>query len=269
MKEIDIEELKKIQVEMLQYFDEFCKKNSLHYFLDYGTLLGAVRHKGYIPWDDDLDITMLREDYEKAAKIFNQQSNGRYQFQTPDNGMKSRYPFGKLLDTSTVLYEYGEAGIKSNVYIDVFVYDNAPDDEALRKKVFKKRDFLGRIRRLQLPLRKDVHGAKKLVYQMGGLLMKPIPKDRINRKLDKNARRYEHTDAKMVCTFVDPYDPTYFCVPKSTFEEFCTVEFEGKEYPAPKNYDFWLRTLYGDYMQLPPEEDRITHDLQAYRREKK
>ncbi|MBR5974606.1 MAG: LicD family protein [Clostridiales bacterium] len=270
MRTIDTEELKKLQVEMLDYFDAFCRRNNLHYWLDYGTLLGAVRHKGYIPWDDDLDVTMLRDDYEKAAKIFNAQSDGRYLFQTPVNDKKGRYPFGKLLDTTTVLYEYGEAGIKSHVYIDVFVYDNAPEEKEKRAKAFKKRDFLGRVRRLQLPLREDVRGAKKLAYQIGGLLMKPVPKSKINRSLDKNAKRYRNLPAKSVCTFVDPYDNTYFCVPKSTFEHFCEVEFEGKKYPGPENYDFWLTTLYGDYMQLPPEDKRTsTHKFEAYYTEEK
>ena len=110
MKRIDVEELKKIQVGILDYFDAFCKKNSIHYWLDYGTLLGAIRHKGFIPWDDDVDITMLREDYEKAAQIFNKQGCSRYVFQTPSNFKDACYPFGKLIDTSTILYEYGETG---------------------------------------------------------------------------------------------------------------------------------------------------------------
>ena len=116
MRPINVEELKKLQIEILDNFDVFCKKNNIRYWIDYGTLLGAIRHKGFIPWDDDVDIAMLREDYEKAAAIFNSQSNDRYIFQTPSNEKKTCYPFGKLIDTATVLYEYGETGVETGVY---------------------------------------------------------------------------------------------------------------------------------------------------------
>lgn len=265
MKRIDVVELKKIQIEILDYFDVFCKKNQINYWLDYGTLLGAIRHKGFIPWDDDVDIAMLRNDYERAAKLFNNQSDGRYVFQTPSNDKKTCYPFGKIIDTSTVLYEYGKNGITSGVYVDVFVYDNSPNDKKLVKKIFKKRDFLGRLRRLQLPMRKEVVGLKRIMYKVGNMILKPISRGYINRALDKNARRYEKVDTENVSTFSDPYDNTYFCEKREIFEDLIQVEFENKYYPAPRKYDYWLRTLYGNYMELPPKENRVCHHtFEAY-----
>lgn len=265
MKQIDVEELKKIQVAILDYFDVFCKKNSIHYWIDYGTLLGAVRHKGFIPWDDDVDIAMLRKDYEKAAQIFNKQEGSRYVFQTPSNYKDTCYPFGKLIDTSTTLYEYGESGIETGVYIDVFVYDNSPEDEKKVKKTFKKRDFLGRLRRLQLPMRKEVKGVKRLAYKVGASVLEPISRGVVNRALDRNARQFENQETKNVSTFTDPYDPTYFCVEKSIFQDLIEVEFEGKWYPAPRKYDYWLRVLYGNYMELPPIEKRVhQHSFEAF-----
>ena len=265
MKQIDVEELKKLQVGILDCFDAFCKKNSINYWIDYGTLLGAIRHKGFIPWDDDVDITMLRKDYEKAAQIFNIQEGGRYVFQTPSNDKDTCYPFGKLIDTSTILYEYGEAGIKTGVYMDVFVYDNSPDDEKTVRRIFKKRDFLGRIRRLQLPMRKEVAGTKRIAYKIGAAVLKPISRGVINRALDRNARQFENRETENVSTFADPYDPTYFCVEKSIFQDLIEVEFEGKLYPAPRKYDYWLGVLYGNYMELPPVEKRVhQHSFEAF-----
>lgn len=265
MKKIDVEELKKIQMEILDYFDSFCKRHDIHYWLDYGTLLGAVRHKGYIPWDDDLDIGMLREDYQKAAALFNKESNGLFDFSTPDNNRKHRYPFGKITKTDTVLYEYGEAGIKSGVYVDVFPYDNCPKSEKRKKRIFARRTLLGRLRRLQLPMRKGLKGPKKLGYIIGSVVMKLVPVNTLERALDKNARQYESYNSKYVCEFVDPYDAKSSTIPKKVFQNLTELEFEKKYYPAPVQYDYWLKTYYGDYMELPPEKERVSHHVfEAY-----
>lgn len=268
MKQINDSELKKIQVDILNYFDAFCKKNDICYWIDYGTLLGAVRHKGFIPWDDDIDIAMLRDDYEKAAELFNLQSQGLYLFQTPTNDKTFCYPFGKIINTKTILYEYGKAGIKTGVYIDVFVYDNSPNNVKDREQLFKRRDLLGHIRRLQLPLRKELNGLKKLIYILGGFFLRPFPRNFINRVLDWNARKYEKVKTQNVSAFTDPYDPIYFAVSKTIFQNLTELEFEGKKYPAPQNYDYWLTVLYGEYMELPPVEKRIhQHTFEAYYKE--
>lgn len=268
MKQIEREELKKLQVKILDCFDAFCKKNNYKYWLDYGTLLGAIRHKGFIPWDDDVDIAMLREDYERAAKTFNSQTDGRYVFQTPSNDKETCYPFGKLIDTSSVLYEYGETGIETGVYIDVFVYDNSPNNEKIVKRIFWKRDFLGRIRRLQLPMRKEISGMKRFAYKIGSFVLNPMSRGIINRALDRNARQCEKLETKNVSAFTDPYDPTYFCVEKSIFQDLIEVEFEGKMYPAPRQYSYWLGVLYGDYMKLPPIDRRVhQHSFEAFYKE--
>lgn len=268
MRNIDTSELRKLQVDMLDYFDAFCRRNQLRYWLDYGTLLGAIRHKGFIPWDDDVDIAMLREDYERAARLFNDQSEGRYLFQTPFNNSVSCYPFGKLVDTATVLYEYGEEGIQTGVYVDVFVYDNSPDDAMAVKRMFRRRDFLGRVRRLKLPIRKEVRGIKKAAYVLGSAMLRPVSSNAINRALDRNARRYQKADTRNVSAFADPYDANYFAADRRIFEQLEPVEFEGRHYPAPARYDEWLTVLYGNYMQLPPIEKRVRqHAFEAYYKE--
>ena len=261
MREIDVEELKKIQIEILDEFDAFCRKHGLYYWLDYGTLIGAIRHKGYIPWDDDVDIGMLREDYEKAAVLFNQESNGLYRFFTPENNDQHRYSIGKLVKTNTVLYEYGFEGVKTGVYVDVFPYDNCPVSEPEKNKIFRKRDFLGRVRRLQLPIRAEIKGIKRICYIAGSSVMKVVPGNSIEKKLDKNARKYENLDAEKVCLFVDPYDEKKLTIPKKTFQHLIEVEFENKMYFAPAEYDYWLSAYYGEYMTLPPVEERKGHHV--------
>lgn len=104
LEEIKIEELKRIQLEILDNVANFCEKNKINYWLDCGTLLGAIRHKGYIPWDDDIDIGMLREDYERFMKLYNKE-NEQYKFYCIENNKKFDYPHGKVIDTNTILYE--------------------------------------------------------------------------------------------------------------------------------------------------------------------
>ena len=126
---------------MFDTVHEFCIKNDIQYWLDSGTLLGAIRHGGYLPWDDDIDIGMLRPDYEKFRRMFNEE-NTRYHFAcVEDDGDDFCYAFGKVLDTNTILYEPDRNGKKIAVNIDVFVYDNAPDDEKKLSRMFRMRNL--------------------------------------------------------------------------------------------------------------------------------
>ena len=118
MKPIDVYELKRIQLEILDNVMKFCDENDINCWLNGGTLLGAIRHKGYIPWDDDIDLGMLRKDYEKFRQLFNV-NNTRYKLVCFDDDTEFLYPFGKVIDTSTILYEPDENGIKLAVNIDI------------------------------------------------------------------------------------------------------------------------------------------------------
>ena len=145
MQRIDSKELKKIQLEILDAATSFCEQNGIRYWLDCGTLLGAIRHKGYIPWDDDVDLGMLREDYDRFLTLFNRE-NSKYKFVCIENSPDFYLAHGKVCDTETLLYEPDENGYKLHVNIDIFVYDNAPNDdgeierigEFLRGKPIKK-----------------------------------------------------------------------------------------------------------------------------------
>ena len=125
----------------LKETEDFCRENNINYWLDSGTLLGAIRHGGYIPWDDDIDIGMLRPDYDRFLAMFNK-FNKQYQVFSVENDINFPYPFGKVLDTHTVLYEPNEQGVKLSINIDIFVYDNAPEDDKLVEQMYRKRDFI-------------------------------------------------------------------------------------------------------------------------------
>lgn len=256
MEKIQTEELKEIQIQILNVVDEFCKKNEIKYFLNYGTLLGAIRHKGYIPWDDDIDLGMLREDYDKFMKDFNAFSD-RYKAYSVENNPETLYPFIKVFDTETVLYEPDEKGVKTCVNIDVFVYDDAPDNEKLLQKAYKKRDRLFTLNNTRTRLYFSPDSAikriiKKIIYPF--LLV--FPKNYFTKKIVKNAKRFNNLNSQKIANLMGREK---VCVDKQLFDDYIQVKFEGKTYPAPKNYDLWLKAFYGNYMELPPENKRIGH----------
>lgn len=265
MKRIELAELKKIQLEILDRLHEFCTENDIHYWLDNGTLLGAIRHKGYIPWDDDIDVGMLRPDFDKFMQLFNDK-NTRYKCYSVENNEKFGYPFGKLLDTETVLYEPDEKGMKSCVNIDIFVYDNAPEDDKIVDKMYKKRDIYRAMNNIRVfhVLRHDRFSGR-LIKKILNVLLLPFPRYYFTKKMAKNATLYRDAETSRIGNFTSI---TRILCDKSLVSESVDVEFEGKTYKAPIGYDEWLRAFYGDYMQLPPEEKRVPHHVfKAYKKE--
>ena len=264
MKEININELKKIQVEILDYIDKFCKKNKINYWIDCGTLLGAIRHSGYIPWDDDIDIGMLRDDYDKFLRLFNNEDS-KYKLLAVENNNDYYFAFGKVVDTNTVLFEPDEeTGIKTGVYIDVFVYDNAPDDDKLVKEMYDKRDYYNKFRIAQLyPSLYDKTSFKKRIMRFFlNLYLKFLPKNYYTKKCIQNSKKYIYNNTKRVGNFTS--DAKIIC-DKHIFNSFIPVTFENKKYPAPVGYDEWLKAFYGDYMKLPPKEKQVSnHKFKAY-----
>ena len=267
MTEIDLDSLKKIQIKILNYVTEFCEKNSINYWLDSGTLLGAIRHKGYIPWDDDIDIGMLRKDYDKFTELFGKE-NGNYEFVCYENTPDFYLPHGKVCDTSTILYEPDENGYKLAVNIDIFVYDNAPDDDKELKKMFDRRDYLRKIYNIKMrkiSFKKDflknvVRFIRKATYYIFCPGMKHA--DGAIKEMIKNSKKYADENTTRVGNFT-AFSRT--SCNKRVFDSFINVTFEGREYKAPVGYDEWLRSFYGNYMELPPVEKRVSHhSFKAY-----
>jgi len=265
MREIGFEERKKLQLDILKEVDFFCNEHNLTYYLSFGTLIGAVRHKGYIPWDDDVDIMMPRKDYEQLVKLF--PSDGNYRFLTHHNTKNYPYAFGKIVDVRTVKNEpirpkYQVIGLD----IDVFPIDNYPDDleEAKRwsEKIAKTQKMLnmqfaqfakGR-NLIRTILRNVLIAFRHLFDDMGFCSV-----NKIVIKLDNLSQKYNSIETNYcgVAAIM-----TYGVRKRNRKEVFCDVikiDFEGEKFHAPVGYDEYLSDIYGDYMQLPPENKRKTH----------
>ena len=269
MHKMTMQELRTCQLNILDFIDGLCKKHNLKYCIDYGTLLGAVRHKGYIPWDDDIDISMLRDDYDKLIEICKKEPDRRYRLSCVELDPDCMYSFGKFIDTHTVLYELGDTdkGIKTGVFVDVFVYDNAPADEAERNRAFDRLDFLGKLRHLQIPRNEDSLSIRSLlIIALRKIVAVLFPKQYFTKRIVEAAGKFKKLNTGLVSDFTCQYYNARWCVDKKIFEEQIEVDFEGKKYKAPKRYDEWLRLQYGNYMKLPSIEEQkaAQHIITAY-----
>ena len=266
MEEMTLEEIKKTEIEILDVIAKFCDERKINYWIDCGTLLGAIRHKGFIPWDDDIDVGMLRPDYDRFMKEFNGYDPG-YEFHCAELESNWIRAFGRVVDTNTMMKYPAMNYIVHGICVDVFIYDNAPNDDETVKKMFRKRDFLykllfPRLNSVLSPVKGSIF--RKICGHAARLILKLFPRDYFVRKLVENSRRYISEDTKRVGNF-SAYMP--MVCDKDVFDSFIDVEFEGKKYKAPVGYDKWLRAFYGDYMQLPPVEKRVRkHDFTAYRK---
>ena len=265
MKELTSSELKDIQMGIMDYIHSVCMQNGIKYSLSYGSLLGAVRHKGFIPWDDDIDISMLREDYDKFIEIHRSNNNGRYKLSCVELDPECMYSIGKVIDTETVLYELGEDGIRTGIYVDIFIFDGVPEDESEFNKIFDKIDFYGRLRKYQLPLKPHKLTIKRAIINCIRVALKILPRQYFTRKLVENARKNKCDNSKIISDISDPYYISRWKIEKAVFEDLIEMDFEDRKYTIPKRYDEWLKMQYGDYMKLPPEEDRKSHhEIKAY-----
>ena len=266
------EELKKLQVlekNMLKDIIEFCKKNKIEYFIIGGTALGAVRHKGFIPWDDDIDIGMPRKDYNKflllAYKEWNRKDSP-YFFQYNESDVNAPYTYAKLRLNDTIFSEYCNRNINMHqgIYIDIFPYDNMPDSKEEYKNWFFQ---IQRLTKLYVMSKTPdisekpttfVLKIKWIVRRSLYFLLKLLPKKLILKQIIKLSTKYNSVKTKsMTCTCF----PKMYCEYCDTYDLFPLKEykFEDLLVLGPKNMDIYLRNHYGDYMKLPPEKDRVGH----------
>ena len=252
MRAINLEELRSIQLDLLQKTAEFCENNGIRYFLCGGTLIGAVRHKGFIPWDDDIDIAMPRPDYDRFVKIFNR-SESYCQVVSLETDPNYTYAFAKVYDNRTVIRELHYAKVKFGVNIDILPADGVKDVSQVYKIMYlhkvlntKKANYYKRTI------------TKKIINTFGKLLLLPFSAHQIATWMDSEARKYKFGSVPLAGLIANPLGPGEI-VDKSVFDGDVYQEFEGRTYRVPIGYDTWLRSIYGDYMQLPPEEHRVSH----------
>lgn len=257
MREIQFEEMKKIELNILIYFTEVCEENNLRYYLGGGTLLGAVRHKGFIPWDDDIDVMMPRPDFQKLLSL--SINNEIYNIIKP--GIAGYYyNFAKLVDTRTILEEKGIKRIDGlGVYIDIFPLDGMPETPDARKKRFKELNSIRKRINDTCLLRPKFH-RNPFAYLNACRIYnsnKNIDLSSLQKKYLDSALKNSFDDSEFVFAAGGAYGARDI-FPGKWFEKEIELQFENLSVKAFNGYDFYLTQLYGDYMTLPPEDKRVT-----------
>lgn len=247
------------QLEIAREIKRVCEENDIRFFLLGGTYLGAVRHQGFIPWDDDMDLGMLRGEYEKFCRIAPEKLGPDYCLQTwytePNYGL----PFGKVMKRGTVYLESKKSRRlqENGIYVDIFPFDSVPQDLQQRQKLAKHLLRLYRLRLMKCGYKPWMEEDKVLWHKRLGYLFYQFQalfcgKQALARDYDALAEAQPDTDT--VSEQSGMAQPLY--VRREWCEDLVNYTFEGEQFPAPRAYDEFLTIYYGDYMQLPPEDQR-------------
>lgn len=249
----DLREYQLRSVPLLEVLDECCRKHGITYYIVYGTLLGAVRHKGFIPWDDDMDIAILRSDYDKLMEHAEEWLPKPYFIVNHKNTPHYPKHFAKLEDASTTIVENINLGYKGGIYIDIFPLDEVPDNALLRRWHFLKFKLFRRM--LYFAFRDPYKHGRGPKSWMPLIVQKLIGKAWVQRNIQRVMQEYK---GKKNCSHLSAHGATAY--PKPMFGVPQRMEFEGFMANAPTDSVNYLITDYGkDYMQLPPIEKRIAH----------
>ena len=268
---LTLEQVHKESLEILKKIMSICDALEINYFLAFGSLIGAVRHQGFIPWDDDLDLVMLRPEYDKFLQYCTEHEKELFPFKLMGRHNTPGYPYTICrfcdLRYQMVSQELPDAGM--GMFIDIYPFDGAgaEQDDAFKKTGKKRKFYLGC---LFCALRKRYHSSSKGL--LGDLLKFPgycfariMGADFFLDRLEKLKDTFRLEDSKYVVCMV--WDWPIKVKEKKHFEEFTYLPFEGLQVKVPKEYDAVLRASYGDYMQLPPAEQRVpSHEYQLYRK---
>lgn len=239
---------------------KICEKHNLNYFLLAGSALGAVRHKGFIPWDDDLDIGMLREDYDKFMEYAKEELPKAIFMQTWDTDENYALPFLKLRLEGTKFVERNtkDVDLHKGIYIDIFPFDNVPADEQAQKKQAKETSFYWKclLAKNHYVLWDDKDWKKKSIYRLVRMATSVMSKKQIQAKIDAQMLAYNRQKTEEVVAIGGSYGYWKEKKKRLWLETTEIVRFEDDYFPIPKAYDAYLKSLYGDYMKLPPEDQR-------------
>ena len=266
MRKLSIEEAKKIELDILDFIDSFCKENGINYCINYGTLIGAIRHKGFIPWDDDIDLSMTRENYERFIQLFSEKQS-RYQILSLETDNQYFNNFIKIVDPTTKIIDTRNTKTyDSGIFIDIFPMDTFNDSKVV-DICYKLESF----KLLSFSKHKNiVYGDSKLkdlIRTLFWIFLRPVSPRLFANQIEKQIQKYRVEDGKYIA-FIPSKAKEKEIFPRDMFDELIETPFEHLVLPAPKRFDVVLKQFYDDYMTVPPKEKQIyIHEFEAYKLE--
>lgn len=256
-----MEKLKKIELAMLIELDRICRKNNIKYNLCGGTLIGAIRHNGFIPWDDDIDVCMLRDDYNKFIKIQEKELNNKYYFQNMETEKEYVNIFSKIRRNDSIFCESisNLDEKKQGIWIDIFPIDNTSDNMLIAKFYMLKVIIL----RILIAYKNgdtmvSENFLKRFLLRLLKFFSKFYSKKKLKNKLLCTIHKFNGKKTSNVVSYGGCYLFKEI-VKREYFENLIEHKFEKHDFYIPKKYDEYLRNYYGNYMQLPPKEKQISN----------
>lgn len=262
-KKLSLDEIKTIEIEILNYITSICDKYNLRYYLAYGTLIGAIRHKGFIPWDDDIDIVMPRRDYNALLEILKKRRGTNIYDCLIPNERDYFYEFAKVVDTTTEVKELNISLKSGGIWVDIFPLDGLKKDDKFTHFTLL---FLNRCRSASVNI-KFPHKTKGIAVPFEYLfwkLCRCVGYKKFLKISLKMSNKYDYEDCEYI-GYASSYPAHNKYLKKEWFRDFVYVDFGNNKYKAPIEYHEYLTSQYGDYMRIPPIEEQTTHTIEAYR----
>lgn len=262
-RKLTLEEIRSVQLNILDTIDRYCEKNDLKYYITAGTLIGALRHRGYIPWDDDIDVVMLREDYDKFLSEFNCNRSDKIRCVTHEYAPDFNYSFIKVSDERTIFQEDEQHPKKKTigVNVDIFPLENLTDDYEDAKALMRQINKYVSIVEVKNIISSEKRAIRKRM-ELGILksLASFFSYKWLFKQIDRVAKKYiDNNSSKYITNAVIRAKGEKEILKREWFSESVDLSFEGRNYKAPVGYDAYMQRLFGEYMQLPPKEKRISH----------
>ena len=261
MRKLSLREVQLMQLELMRIVDEFCLKNNIRYYLIAGSCLGAIRHGGFIPWDDDIDIALMRDDYDRFIDLFGRScEHGKYSIQNYFTDSHFVPALSRICIEGTYMDIPSERHLKNrkNTYIDIFPLDNVPDDLKNRKRQknsLKIIDFLMNLKQYHV-YRGTL--SERLIKRIVSLMLTVLPLKFLQRVRYRIMTEYSSVETSCVCSTTSKYGYDKQIIDRAVYGEPVRTMFDGIEVNIPRQTETYLRILYGsNYMQLPPEEKRV------------
>lgn len=268
-----LEQIQKVSLEIVVKISQLCEQLGLRYYLAYGTLIGAIRHKGFIPWDDDLDIMMYREDYDTLKDYFlsHKEELAPLALFCPETNADYPYTLPRVSNCDYIIDTDNEKNCGLGIFVDIYPLDRVSSDPAVYTKQKRTASRYASLCFLSTRLRCEKGNTKsplkRLIKYPAFLFAKLLGKKFLFRKLRALATAHSGEESPYIGVVEWGADGVKDIYPETWFADGITVPFENTQLSVPVNYDDVLRQMYGDYMQLPPEEDRIGHHFyRAYRK---